>query len=294
MPTRPQAKGISTTRRPSHLGGGAALGRLPGGQADEQGRGRPAGVQQRALDVGALGGLDQVDHVAQRVEREAHPEHDPGPAGPPAREAEDRDDHAEQDRVAERVGQVGEHRGHVARGGADDRLVGHGEGDRRHRHRADHAVEPEARADACEARAHQQHEHHVAGRVPGQPERVGDARVGRVGIVGVDDGPDDVRRGPAHDAGAHQGPGQALLAHGGRAPQAEGGAGEEQPVVEVVLEGGRHLARPPGRCSPAGRKAPSDQRRRSRTAQKGALGPWHHHCRLRSALWAGNMSFSGI
>ena len=142
------------------LEGAGAPDRLPGSQADEQRRGRPQRVHPGVVVPRPVGCLDEVDGVADGVEGQAEPEHEPRAPGVPAGEPEDRDDHAQQEQVADGVGEARDHGGAQIAGAAlvDDRAVGEGGGECCRRHGADQAVQPQARPRVAQARPHQQHE----------------------------------------------------------------------------------------------------------------------------------------
>ena len=127
----------------------------------------------------------------------------------------------------------------------------------------DRAVEPEAAAEGVGARAGQQQQGGVAGRIEGEVEHVGRGRVGRVRIVGVDERPRDLAGGPGHEADAHHEPRRALLPDRDRPRHAHGSGGDDQPAVDPVLEEPVELrgAQPEGRMEHVCEQGKPRQRR---------------------------------
>jgi hypothetical protein len=263
-------------RGPLGPGGG-----LPRRCAHEQGRHRPERLEQRVVVVGPLDRLHQVDPVGHGRQREAEADQDPAAPGAPPGQAEDRHHQPQQEEVSDRVGQVGEHLGAELPGArVHDRPVHGRAGQRRGGERAGQAVEQQAGAHHADAGTRQQEQRDAGRRVVHEPEPVDDARVGRVRVIRIGDGPHDVGRRPGRDPHAHDEPCGALLPERHRAPEAEAGTREQEPVVEVILEcRGHGLAREPGpHLQREGRQQHSGDPP-ART-QGSALGARHLHSRL--------------
>ncbi len=219
--------------------GGGGRGTLaaadPRGPAEQEGRGRPQRVEQRAVDVGAERGLVEEQAVGDRDGDEAGADERPGAARAPAGEAEDAGDDGEQEQVADRVGDVGQHQRAGLGGRADQRLEQEHGGDAGRGERGDEAVEPQPRAGAAEARAHQQHDRHVAGGIEAELEPVGQARRGGVLRVRVQR-PVDLTGRPRREAEAEACPGDALAADQRGAGQTQQGADDGDGVVDPGAE----------------------------------------------------------
>ena len=145
--------------------------RLPGGAADQEQPEPPAGIEPGAGLVGAVRVADEVERVREPERRDAGEQQHPGAVQPPAGAGQGADDHADQDEVAERVGEVGGDlerlaRGVLLHGVEDERRAGGGDGERRGDavgpQRAGHVTRAAAqqRDDAGE---HQRREQQVAG-----------------------------------------------------------------------------------------------------------------------------------
>ena len=107
----------------------------------------------------------QVDAVRDRVHAQAERDQDEAAARAPAGERDRADHEADQEQVAERVGDVGGHGLDVAlRCVRSIARVQDRGADRRDRQRADRSVEPQARVEARHARPHEQHDPGVGRR----------------------------------------------------------------------------------------------------------------------------------
>ena len=219
----------------SGVGHRALARRHPRGPAEQEGRGGPQRVEQRAVDVGAERGLVEEQSVGDRDRDEARADHGPRAAGAPAGEAEHAGHDREQEQVADRVGDVGQQQRAGLRRGADQRLEQEHGGEAGGRERGDDAVEPQPRARAAQAGAHHQHDRQVARGIERQLEPVAQARPGRVGRVGRER-PVDLARRPRHQPDAEARPGQPVAAHERGAQKAQHGADHGDAVVDPGAE----------------------------------------------------------
>ena len=211
-------------------------GRHPGGPGEQERRRRPARLEDRARLPGAGGVAPEVDPVADAEDDEAEGQRAPGATGLPAGERDAAGDHAEQDEVAERVGEVGRNLDRLAAGALQDALEDDGGGERGDGQGGKRAVDPEARVEAGDPGAQQHRDRDVDDRVVAEPQDVRDRRNRDRVEVPEDDRVVDVAQRPSHDADAHRQPGGALIADLDAARQAGEAGSDEHDVVAPLLE----------------------------------------------------------
>ena len=208
---------------------------LPCRTADQQ-RGRgPQGRDQRGVDGLPGGDVVQEPAVDDRARHERRADQQERAAGPPAGEAEHRHDEAEQEQVADRVGEIDSDHGAVP-AASHDRAKDERRGDRRCGECAHHPVEPQARAELPHPLAYEQHDRDVTGGIEGQPQPVADTRYRRRVQAVEEQGVVGLSRGPCEQAGSQHEPRTSLPARRGRAHEAHPRRDEDQRVVDVDLE----------------------------------------------------------
>ena len=234
-PATANAAGISSTRAALEAHRLGDRRPLPGGEAEQQRRGRPQGRHQGGVHGEPERRLVQEEAVDDGAGHEAGAHQQQRAAGSPSGQSEDAHDEAEQEQVAERVRQV-DRDDRVLTTLPDDRAEHERGRDRRRGQRAHQAVEPEARPEVAHALPHEQHDRDVAGGVEGQPQSVADAGQRRLGEVGVEDRVVDLAARPGEQSDAQHEPRGALARHRDRAGQAQAGRDEDQAGVDVLLE----------------------------------------------------------
>ena len=210
------------------------LGRLPRRPGEQHAAADPAQVGRAAGDVRAGGRLEQVQAVADREDEQTGSDQTPGPADSPAGDGEHPDHERDRRQVGERVGEIRCDRGLRAAGGFEHRLEHDRRADCRHGQAGDDPVEPDAAPDAAGTRAQQQKQRDVDGRVNGQPERVGEGRVGRRLEGDIGKRPDRVPDAPEDDGRPDQDPGCTLTRVRDAARNANDSRRDHEPVVEPV------------------------------------------------------------
>ncbi len=211
--------------------------RLPRGERQQQGRGRPEAVEDRAFDVRAGRHLEQVDAVGNRHGDQAGTDQGPVAAGSPAGHREGADDEREQQDVPERVGQVRDDlRGSAARGVEDD-LEEHRRPDGRRRRGGDQPVHPDAEPEAPAARPQQEDEARIRRDVEAEVEGVGERRIGRL-AAGGEHRPGDVPGRPEEQRDREHEPAETRRTPPDRARETENGRRQHQAVVEPLVEDG--------------------------------------------------------
>jgi len=168
-----------------------------------------------------------------RTCREPGPDHGPGAAGPPAGERAHADDEREQEHVAERVGEVRDHRTGAALGRVEHDLEEHRGPECGCGQRGSRAVQPDAAIEAGDTCTDEEEEGHVAGRVEGEVEGVGNRREGR--LAAVRDREEELAGGPCGQAAGQAGPGGPLPLHQCRAQRAQGEGEQDQAVVDPLV-----------------------------------------------------------
>ena len=215
---------------------GRADGGLPGSQRQQREGDRPAGVEERFLDVGAVRRLVQVDRVDDRERDQAGGDQGPRTARPPAAQADHADHEGEQQRVAEGEGEVRQH-------GAG-RPAGLGEHHGEHERASDsgdaecpdQTVEPDARREAADLIAGEQDECDECAGVEADVERVAHRRIGHDVEAGEHERPVQVGRPEAHDAEREHQPGRAGAGDKGRPGEAAHERAELDEVVAPVAQ----------------------------------------------------------
>ena len=210
QPERPQRERHREDQQPAaletdHRGGARGL---PGGPPEDHRRGRPEGVEDAGFAV-ARGGPVQRDPVGHRAQGQADGDEPEHASGAPAGHGEHAHHEGEQQQVPERVDQVADHGAQRAFGTGHDRGQDELRGDRRERERADDAVEPQARVEDPDPRAHQQAEGDEGRRIEDQPQVVAGGREA-VFHLGRADREEDLARRPAGEPDAQHHPGDAL------------------------------------------------------------------------------------
>ena len=248
-----------------------AGGRDPGGERQEQGGQQPQGVDGRVFERAAGGIAIQVDAVRDRVHGQSERDQDEAPARAPAGERDRPDHEADQEQVAERVGDIDGHGFDVALCGPLDRAVQDRGPHRGDRQRADRSVEPQARVEARHARAHEQRDPRVRGGEQHQPGGVRQRRVGDLLLVGQVEGPVGVADRPGRDARPDQDPRRALAASADAARKAHQGACRQHQRVEPVVD--ERVRRGSARAEHGVRDV--DQQRCKRREKQQAYRPRH-------------------
>ena len=191
-----------------------------------------------------------------------------------------RADHgAEQDHVAERIGQVRRDRRCVAarrrlHRAEDDRRTDRSRGQRR-----DHAVQPQPRVQLRHPLAGEQQDADVADGEEPEPERVGDRGIGRLGEVGQHELPVEVAGRPQREGDADDRPRDPLAAAERAASDAQHRRADQDAVVDdlvhrpghrqprrPVLSGDEHQEReqdPEEHADAEGHRAPRDDAERT-------------------------------
>ena len=215
------------------LDGVLAVDGLPGGDREQEHPCRPERVEHRPLRIGAGRVEVEEEAVGEHDQREREPHDGPGPPGTAPGEREDEDDDREQYEVGDRVGEVDDHLEPLAvRVGQHD--LQHDRGaQRRDGERGDHAVEPDAAVERGDARAHEQGEREVAGRVEREVERVADRDARRA--PAVDEVEADVAEREREDSEPEPEPHASLLPRGGGAQETGGRREELETVVDPAL-----------------------------------------------------------
>ena len=152
-------------------GAGARRGQPRGPGDDDRGE-RPARIEEPPVAVAPDGVRVDVQRVADREDREARCDPRPSAVQPP-RHRDRAPDEAEQQQVAERIGEVRRDAGRRPRQRVGQRVVEQGRAERRERERADRAVDPQGSPVRAAAGAVQQDEAGERERVQRQVADVG-------------------------------------------------------------------------------------------------------------------------
>ena len=253
-------------------GGAPAHGGLPRGEADQQRAQRPADVEQRPGGVRALGDLHEVDRVGDGEDGDARAEEQPAAVHATAAGRHDADQRAEQDHVAERVGEVRRHRGGVTarrgvHGAEDDRRA-----DRAGREGGDEAVQPQPRVQLRQPLAGEQQDAEVADGKEGEPQAVRDRGIRRFFEIGERELPVEVAARPQRERDADQRPGDPLVAAERAAGEAEHRRPDQRGVVEHLVHRVQDV-QPRGRIHDGHERDEGDEERRPGCAPRAASRP---------------------
>ena len=186
-------------------------------------------------DVRAAGGLKQVQPVGYGADRKCGGKQQRRTPDCRAADGERADEEGEQDDVAGRVRKVRHNGGAAAAGRVEHDLHEDCGSHRSRRQPSRHAVEPHG-SGRPQAAAHEQEEACVDKGEVGEVADVGKGGERRLSEVGERDEPVDVACSPDNQPCCHQRPGQSVLAHDHRSKRAEPDGGEQQTVVEAVVE----------------------------------------------------------
>ncbi len=243
------------------------VGGRPGGVGDEQEARGPAGLPDRAGVPGAEGVGHEVVGVRDAEQREAAAEQHPHPPEAPPPERHRAGDHAEQDRVAEGVGEVRGDLQRLAVGRAEHAAEDRGGAEGGHGQGGDRPVEPQRHAGRGDPPAGHEHQPGVGERVEDEPQRVARRRDRDGVLVPQDRRVEDVPRRPQQRGAADEPPGGPLLRLQRGAGEADERRADEDDVVAPAT---KEIGHRPGASRERGGRAGEQQHGHAHERQPGS------------------------
>ena len=226
------------------------------GARDQEDADQPQFIEPAAV-IGGGRLLVEVDPVAEGPDDQ--PGNDPEELASATEAADDEgaESKADQEDVAERIGEVRQHRGRISIRQSHQRRRKQGGGEGRCGKPADRPVEPAGGGEVADSPLDQERDPYVEERQGGEIASIGERRVRSPLDVGKREGPVEVGNSPRKQPEADRQPDGSLIAHERGAHQTSEAREKEGGVVDPDLRDVPELRRLPGGDEPGvGDRAP--------------------------------------